>query len=122
MKKLLLLLAVIGMVMVGCTENPAGDDDGSNTGQSGGGSVGDEHLTFSNNTSTSPTIGYKGGTATISFTTSLDWGVRTYNDWLSVSQDSGSAGNGSFVITAEANDGDKERKGYVTIRLSNDKS
>ena len=121
MKKFLLLLAVIGMVAVGCTENPAGDNPNPDT-PGNSGSIGDEYLTFSNNTDTSPTIGYEGGTATISFTTSLDWGVRTYNDWLSVSQDSGSAGNGSFVITAEANDGDKERKGYVTIRLSNDKS
>ena len=36
--------------------------------------------------------------------------------------DEGEAGNGSFVITAEANDGDKERKGVVAIKLSNNKS
>ena len=121
MKKFLLLLTVIGMVAVGCTDNPF-NEGGDDTEQSGGGSTGDEDLSFSNNTTTSPTIGHEGGTATISFTAAYDWSARSYSDWLEVSPDSGEAGNGSFVITAEANDGNKERKGYVSIRLSNDKS
>ena len=121
MKKFLLLLAVMGMVAVGCTENPF-NDGGDDTEQSGGGSTGDEDLSFSNNTTTSPTIGHEGGTATISFTAAYDWSARSYSDWLEVSPDSGEAGKGSFVITAAANDGDNSRKGYVSIRLANDKS
>ena len=121
MKKFLLLLAVMGMVAVGCTENPF-NDGGDDTEQSGGGSTGDEDLSFSNNTTTSPTIGHEGGTATISFTAAYGWSARSYSDWLEVSPDSGEAGKGSFVITAAANDGDNSRKGYVSIRLANDKS
>ena len=121
MKKFLLLLAVMGMVAVGCTENPF-NEGGDDTEQSGGGSTGDEDLSFSNNTTTSPTIGHEGGTATISFTAAYDWSARSYSDWLEVSPDSGEAGKGSFVITAAANDGDNSRKGYVSIRLANDKS
>ena len=41
MKKFLLLLAVMGMVAVGCTENPF-NEGGDDTEQSGGGSTGDE--------------------------------------------------------------------------------
>ena len=121
MKKFLLLLAVMGMVAVGCTENPF-NEGGDDTEQSGGGSTGDEDLSFSNNTTTSPTIGHEGGTATVSFTAAYDWSARSYSDWLEVSPDSGEAGKGSFVITAAANDGDNSRKGYVSIRLANDKS
>ena len=121
MKKFLLLLAVMGMVAVGCTENPF-NEGGDDTEQSGGGSTGDEDLSFSNNTTTSPTIGHEGGTVTISFTAAYDWSARSYSDWLEVSPDSGEAGKGSFVITAAANDGDNSRKGYVSIRLANDKS
>ena len=120
MKKLLLLLALVGMVAVGCTANSTDDDQNPPTEQPG--PSGDEDLSFTNNTNTAPTISHEGGTAKISFTASLSWSVSVYADWLSVSQDEGEAGNGSFVITAEPNTTAKERKGVVAIKLSNNKS
>lgn len=120
MKKLLLLLALVGMVAYGCTDSSTDDDNNPTTEQPG--PSGDEDLTFTNNTNTAPTISHEGGTAKISFTAALSWSVSVYADWLSVSKDEGEAGNGSFVITAEANDGNKERKGVVAIKLSNNKS
>ncbi|MBR0338761.1 MAG: leucine-rich repeat protein [Alistipes sp.] len=120
MKKLLLLLALVGMVAYGCTDSSTDDDNKHSTEQPG--PSGDEDLAFTNNTNTAPTISHEGGTAKISFTAALSWSVSVYADWLSVSDDEGEAGNGSFVITAEANDGDKERKGVVAIKLSNNKS
>ena len=120
MKKLLLLLALVGMVAVGCTDNSTDDDQNPQTEQPG--PSGDEDLSFTNNTNTAPTISHEGGTAKISFTASLSWSVSVYADWLSVSQDEGEAGNGSFVITAEPNTTAKERKGVVAIKLSNNKS
>ena len=120
MKKLLLLLALVGMVAVGCTDNSTDDDQNPPTEQPG--PSGDEDLSFTNNTNTAPTISHEGGTAKISFTASLSWSVSVYADWLSVSQDEGEAGNGSFVITAEPNTTAKERKGVVAIKLSNNKS
>ena len=123
MKKLLLLLALVGMVAYGCTDSSTDDDNNPPTEQPGqGGPSGDEDLSFTNNTNTAPTISHEGGTAKISFTAALSWGVSVYADWLSVSQDEGEAGNGSFVITAEANTTAKERKGVVAIKLSNNKS
>ena len=123
MKKLLLLLALVGMVAYGCTDSPTDDDNNPPTEQPGqGGPSGDEDLTFTNNTNTAPTISHEGGTAKISFTAALSWSVSVYADWLSVSEDEGEAGNGSFVITAEANTTAKERKGVVAIKLSNNKS
>ena len=119
MKKLLFLLALVGMVAVGCTDNPA-DDQNPPTEQPG--PSGDEDLSFTNNTDTTPEISHEGGTARISFTTSMAWSVSVYADWLSVSQDEGEAGSGSFVITAEPNTTTKERKGVVAIKLSNHKS
>ena len=120
MKKLLLLLALVGMVAYGCTDSSTDDDQNPPTEQPG--PIGDEDLSFTNNTNTAPSIPHEGGTAKISFTAALSWSVSVYADWLSVSDDEGEAGNGSFVITAEANDGDKERKGVVAIKLSNNKS
>ena len=120
MKKLLLLFALVGMVAVGCTANSTDDDQNPQTEQPG--PSGDEDLSFTNNTNTAPTISHEGGTAKISFTASLSWSVSVYADWLSVSQDEGEAGNGSFVITAEPNTTAKERKGVVAIKLSNNKS
>jgi len=123
MKKLLLLLALVGMVTMGCTDNPSSDDQNSSTEQPGPDvPVGDEDLSFTHNTDTTPEISHEGGTARISFTTSLSWSVSVYADWLSVSEDEGEAGNGSFVITAEANTTTRERKGVVAIKLSNNKS
>ena len=123
MKKLLLLLALVGMVAYGCTDSSTDDDNNPSTEQPGqGGPSGDEDLTFTNNTNTAPTISHEGGTAKISFTAALSWSVSVYADWLSVSVDEGEAGNGSFVITAEANTTAKERKGVVAIKLSNNKS
>ena len=120
MKKLLLLLALVGMVAYGCTDSSTDDDNNPSTEQPG--PSGDEDLSFTNNTNTAPTISHEGGTAKISFTAALSWSVSVYADWLSVSPDEGEAGSGSFVITAEANDGNKERKGVVAIKLSNHKS
>ena len=120
MKKLLLLLALVGMVAYGCTDSSTDDDNNPSTEQPG--PSGDEDLAFTNNTNTAPTISHEGGTAKISFTAALSWSVSVYADWLSVSQDEGEAGNGSFVITAEPNTTAKERKGVVAIKLSNHKS
>ena len=123
MKKLLLLLALVGMVAYGCTDSSTDDDNNPPTEQPGqGGPSGDEDLTFTNNTNTAPTISHEGGTAKISFTAALSWSVSVYADWLSVSPDEGEAGSGSFVITAEPNTTANERKGVVAIKLSNHKS
>lgn len=88
MKKLLLLLALVGMVAYGCTDSSTDDDNNPSTEQPGqGGPSGDEDLTFTNNTNTAPTISHEGGTAKISFTAALSWSVSVYADWLSVSED-----------------------------------
>ena len=120
MKKLLLLLALVGMVAYGCTDSSTDDDQNPPTVQPG--PIGDEDLSFTNNTNTAPSISHEGGTAKISFTAALSWSVSVYADWLSVSPDEGEAGNGSFVITAEPNTTARERKGVVAIKLSNHKS
>ena len=102
MKKLLLLLALVGMVAVGCTANSTDDDQNPPTEQPG--PSGDEDLSFTNNTNTAPTISHEGGTAKISFTASLSWSVSVYADWLSVSPDEGEAGNGKRNSFSSAKD------------------
>ena len=84
MKKLLLLLALVGMVAYGCTDSSTDDDQNPPTEQPG--PIGDEDLSFTNNTNTAPSIPHEGGTAKISFTAALSWSVSVYADWLSVSE------------------------------------
>ena len=112
MKKLFLLLALLGFVAVGCT-------DPSNEDVTGGGDVtgGDNYLTFINNTNVNPTMVAGGGMVNITFTTEYDWTITTNVDWLSTSETNGFGGTVDFFITASANKTDKERKGIVTITL-----
>ena len=112
MKKLLLLLAILGMVAVGCT-GPEGEDVPGNEDVPGG----EDYLTFINNTNVNPTMVAGGGMVNITFTTEYDWTITTNVDWLSTSETNGFGGTVDFFITASANKTDKERKGIVTITL-----
>ena len=112
MKKLFLLLAILGMVAVGCTgpegENVPGNEDVPS---------GEDYLIFINNTNVNPTMVAGGGMVNITFTTEYDWAITTNVDWLSTSETNGFGGTVDFFITASANKTDKERKGIVTITL-----
>ena len=112
MKKLFLLLAILGMVAVGCT-GPEGEDVPGNEDVPGG----EDYLTFINNTNVNPTMVAGGGMVNITFTTEYDWTITTNVDWLSTSETNGFGGTVDFFITASANKTDKERKGIVTITL-----
>ena len=112
MKKLFLLLTILGMVAVGCT-GPEGEDVPGNEDVPGG----EDYLTFINNTNVNPTMVAGGGMVNISFTTEYDWTITTNADWLSTSETNGFGGTVDFFITASANKTDKERKGIVTITL-----
>ena len=117
MKKLFLLLAILGMVAVGCT-GPEGEDVPGNEDVPSG----EDYLTFINNTNVNPTVVAGGGMVNISFTTEYDWQITSDADWLTTSKTSGVGGSVDFFITASPNKSDKERKGTVTITLSNGKS
>ena len=112
MKKLFLLLAILGMVAVGCT-GPEGEDVPGNEDVPSG----EDYLTFINNTNVNPTMVAGGGMVNITFTTEYDWTITTNVDWLSTSETNGFGGTVDFFITASANKTDKERKGIVTITL-----
>ena len=112
MKKLFLLLAILGMVAVGCT-GPEGEDVPGNEDVPSG----EDYLTFINNTNINPTMVAGGGMVNITFTTEYDWAITTNVDWLSTSETNGFGGTVDFFITASANKTDKERKGIVTITL-----
>ena len=112
MKKLFLLLTILGMVAVGCT-GPEGEDVPGNKDVPGG----EDYLTFINNTNVNPTMVAGGGMVNITFTTEYDWAITTNADWLSTSETNGFGGTVDFFITASANKTDKERKGIVTITL-----
>ena len=109
MKKLFLLLAILGMVAVGCTTE-------------GGNEQNDKYLSFTDETNTNPTVVAGGGMVNISFTTEYDWKVTSNADWLTTSKTSGVGGSVDFFITASPNKSDKERKGTITITLSNGQS
>lgn len=74
-------------------------------------------ITFAQGTDTAPVIGVDGGTADVSFTATAAWtaSVRDGSAWLSVSPQSGSAGDGMVRITAKANDTYDERNAAVVL-------
>ena len=109
MKKLFLLLTILGMVAVGCTTE-------------GGNEQNNNHLSFTDETNTNPTVVAGGGMVNISFTTEYDWQITSDVDWLTTSKTSGVGGSVDFFITASPNKSDKERKGTITITLSNGNS
>lgn len=87
MKKLFLLLTILGMVAVGCT-GPEGEDVPGNEDVPGG----EDYLTFINNTNVNPTMVAGGGMVNITFTTEYDWAITTNADWLSTSETNGFGG------------------------------
>lgn len=74
-------------------------------------------ITFAQGTDTAPVINVEGGTADVSFTATAAWtaSVRDGSAWLSVSPQSGSAGDGTVRITAKANDTYDERNAAVVL-------
>ena len=114
MKKLFLLLTILGMVAVGCTTD--GGNEQSNNEQN------DNDLSFTDETTTNPTVVAGGGMVNSTFTTEYDWQITSDVDWLTTSKTSGVGGSVDFFITASPNKSDKERKGTITITLSNGNS
>ena len=125
MKKLLLILAMVGMIFTACTPGGGLDDDdnGNQTEQPGGGNEqNDDDLKFTDETNTNSVMVAGGGMVNITFTTEYDWLISTNADWLTVSKTSGVGGIVEFFITVAPNKFDNERVGVVTITLSNAKT
>ena len=57
-----------------------------------------------------------GGTANVSFTTTVPWTASSNGTWCTVSPTSGAAGSGSVTLTIASNDTYEERNAVVTLQ------
>ena len=60
-----------------------------------------------------------GGESTLTFTAPGKWSITNPNSWMTLSYKNTSDPKGTVIITAGANDGDKERTGTFTISSGN---
>ena len=60
--------------------------------------------------------------ATVEFTSALEWTASSDADWLAVSPDKGKSGTHKITVTAGANGTDKDRTASVTIESGDKKA
>lgn len=72
-------------------------------------------LVFEVNGSTTLTIPAEGGSATVTFTAPAAWATETDADWITISPDSGKAGDVTVTVSARANETGSDRSAKVTV-------
>ncbi len=75
-----------------------------------------EGLTFAEGTELLTEFKARGGSATFKFTADLDWTVTTSDEWITVTPESGSAGEGEIKVKVAENDSEAERTAVIELR------
>ena len=76
-------------------------------------------IVFSADSELSPVFGPDGGSKTFTFDTEYGWSVQSFDEWVTVTPDRGTALQKSFTITVESHDSGYMRESHVLVRLSN---
>lgn len=79
-------------------------------------------VSFDNDTEFIMNFEAQGGTKNVKFTTDSSWTLTASNEWITLPKSSGTASEGSFSISVALNDSLEERRGYVEMVTSMDKS
>ena len=107
MKKLLLLLAAVGMIFTACTPGSGLDDDnnGNNTEQPGGGNQGGEDIptdAYIGLNKDAVTIFPDGGSVDVTVYSNYKWTLSTSCDWCTASMSGGEANEDGVLVTLSA--------------------
>ena len=118
MKKILLLLAAVGMIFTACEPANGLDEDnnGNNTEQPGGGDQGEEPIFITDNES-DIVVEAKGGTVVVTVSTNLEYSVvipKEAQSWLSVA-DTRAIRMEKLTFTIAKNEADAERSAVVKL-------
>ena len=106
MKKLFLLLAMVGLVAISCEGGLDNEDNGGNTST--------PKIELSRQTIE---VDFEPNTYAVSVTSPYSWKAESDNEWIVVESKTGIAGTEELSFRVECNDEEKERKG--TILLTN---
>ena len=106
MKKLFLLLAMVGLVAISCEGGLDNEENGGNTST--------PKIELSRKTIE---VDFEPNTYTVSVTSPYSWKAESDNEWIVVESTTGIAGTEELSFRVEYNDEEKERKG--TILLTN---
>ncbi len=105
MKKLILLLSVVGMIFTACQ---GGLDNEEN-----GGTPSIPKIELSQQTID---VGYEAATYSVSVTSPYSWEATTKNDWIVIESETGIAGEEGLIFSTKHNEEEKERKGTITLK------
>ena len=106
MKKLLLLLAAVGVIFTAC--------EGGLDNEENGGTPSTPKIELSQQTID---VGYEAATYSVSVTSPYSWEATTKNDWIVVESETGIAGEEVLRFSTKRNeDEEKERKGTITLK------
>ena len=106
MKKLFLLLAMVGLIAISCEGGLDNEENGGNTST--------PKIELSQQTIE---VDFEPNTYTVSVTSPYSWEAKSDNEWIVVESTTGIAGTEELSFRVECNDEEKERKG--TILLTN---
>lgn len=104
----LFAIAVTTLSLASCDKDKHGNDLG---------------ITFSDMCDMAPIFSADGGERRYTFTTDYDWSIETFDEWVSVTPESGSSPDElSFSLRVESHDSGEERHSHILMRLSNGKA
>ena len=108
MKKLFLLLTLVGMIFTAC-------ESGGSVEEENGGNSSTLKIELSKKT---VDVDFETGTYSISVTSPYSWRASSDNDWIIVNSKTGIAGTEELLFSVERNIEGKERKGTILITNS----
>ena len=107
MKKLLLLLAVVGLMMTACAEGGGLDNEEN------GGTPSIPKIELSQQ---SVEVAFESAEYSISVTSPYSWEATAKNDWIVIESETGLAGEEVLRFSTKRNEAEKERKGTITLK------
>ena len=121
MKKLFILLALLGFIAVGCTEGGIEDETGQKDPTEQPGGVEEEN---GGNSSTlkielskqTVDVDFEVGSYSISVTSPYSWRASSDNDWIIVNSKTGIAGTKELKFSVKRNEEEEIREGTIVIK------
>ena len=106
MRKLFLLLSLVGMIFAAC-------ESGGGVEEESGGSTPTYKIELSKKTIE---VGFEEGDYSVSVTSTCSWKASSDNDWIVIESKTGIAGTEELIFRVLTQTGEKERKGTIVIK------
>lgn len=114
MKRILFLLAIVGLFTVACSKDNEGTENTNPTEQPGE----EEKESQIELSKQKIDVDFESGNYSITVTSPYSWSATSDNDWIVVDSQTGFAGTETLSFKVKRNIVDKERKGVIIIKNS----